>query len=122
MLTSKATLFEMRGPGLPRTCPSVYLPFPFAEMPTRLLSTELIDPEPENFSSGSCLKYSVGKGQVHYRDFVLPVVGTTAFAAPEAHASHDVLCQLGMRSHLSAVRQASESGSEVQASFLGKQF
>ena len=37
---------------VPQTCPSVCLLLPFAEIPTRLLSTELV--EPENFNS--CLK------------------------------------------------------------------
>jgi hypothetical protein len=52
MLTSKATLFETNLKGLPQTCPSVCLRLPFADMPTgvtRLLSTELV--EPENFNS-----------------------------------------------------------------------
>ena len=47
MLTSKATLFSQKG--LPQTYPSVCLPLPFAEMNTKLLSTEPV--EPENFSS-----------------------------------------------------------------------
>jgi hypothetical protein len=97
MLTSKATLFGMKG--LPQTCPSesVCLLLPFAEMPTslRLLSTELVSRARE-----LQLVLDVGKGHLHY--FVVPVVGTTAFAAPEVYASHDVLahcaiCQRGMR-------------------------
>ena len=34
---------------VPQTCPSVCLLLPFAEIPTRLLSTELV--EPENLNS-----------------------------------------------------------------------
>ncbi len=71
MLTSKATLFGQKGL---QTCPSVCLPFPFAEMPTSLrfklpvLSNAIIiageSVAPENVISLGHLRYFVLSARV----------------------------------------------------------
>jgi hypothetical protein len=75
MLTSKTTLPGWKGP--PQTRPSVCLPLPFAEMPTKLLSNEPV--EPEYFSS----YLNQAKATLSY--FVVSVVGATVFATEKVY-------------------------------------